>query len=160
MKKKRPSKKQNIKRQSLTFPCHPKYLITIRKVVARMWRLNKLPLRDRRLVILAVDEAVSAIVQHASAVKQTGQININIDINDVRLMVIIQDNIRYFDLDSLSELERHAILLKEKRHQISLYLINTIMDEVNYVYKKGFENELRLVKFIKPSGLAGDNSKK
>jgi anti-sigma regulatory factor (Ser/Thr protein kinase) len=151
MKKNKPSKKKNLNQQSLTFPCHPKYLVTVRKVVSRMWRLNKLPLRDMRLVTLAIDEAVSVIVQHASAIKQSGNINISLDINDVRFKVVIQDNIHYFDVDNLSESERRSLLLKEKRYQISLYLITTAMDEVTYIYKKGFENELHLIKFIKPS---------
>jgi anti-sigma regulatory factor (Ser/Thr protein kinase) len=115
-----------------------------------MWRENDLPLKDMRLVILAVDEAISAITEHAAAIKQAGNININLDMNDVRFKVVIQDNIHYFEVDHLSETERRAMLLKEKHYQIALYLITTLMDEVNYIYKKGFENELHLIKFIKP----------
>jgi anti-sigma regulatory factor (Ser/Thr protein kinase) len=153
MKENKPSKKESPNQQSLTFPCHPKYLLSIRKVVSKMWRLNKLPTKDLRLVTLAIDEAISVIVQHASAIKQNGNININLDINDVRLKVVIQDNIHYFDVDNLSETERRSLLLKERRYQISLYLITTTMDEVNYIYKKGFENELHLIKFIKPAAI-------
>jgi len=115
-----------------------------------MWRDNGLPLKEMRLVILAVDEAIGAITQHATAVKQSGNININLDMNDVRFKVVIQDNIHYFEVDHLTEDERRAMLLKEKHYQIALYLITTLMDEVNYIYKKGFENELHLIKFIKP----------
>jgi anti-sigma regulatory factor (Ser/Thr protein kinase) len=157
MKKNKPSRKKNLNQQSLTFPCHPKYLLSIRKVVSKMWRLNKLPLKDMRLVTLAIDEAVSVIVQHASAIKQSGNITINLDINDVRFKVVIQDNIHYFDVDNLSESERRTLLLKERRYQISLYLITTAMDEVSYVYKKGFENELHLIKFINPSPIQKTN---
>ncbi|MFH0888475.1 MAG: ATP-binding protein [Planctomycetota bacterium] len=159
MKKNKPSKKKIPNQQSLTFPCHPKYLVTVRKVVSRMWRLNKLPLKDMRLVTLAIDEAASVIVQHALAIKQSGNINIHLDINDVRFKAVIQDNIHYFDIDNLSETERRSLLLKERRHQISLYLITTVMDEVTYVYKKGFENELHLIKFIKPSSIQRNNLK-
>ncbi|MBI5777956.1 MAG: ATP-binding protein [Planctomycetes bacterium] len=150
MRKNKPTKGRNLKQQTLTFPCHPKYLVAIRKIVSKMWRQNGLPLSDMRLVTLAVDEAISAITQHAAAIKQSGNININLDLNDVRFKVVIQDNIHYFEVDHLSETERRAVLLKEKHYQIALYLITTLMDEVNYVYKKGFENELHLIKFIKP----------
>ena len=150
MSKNRPSKKKNLKQQTLTFPCHPKYLVAVRRIVSKMWRDNGLPLKEMRLVILAVDEAIGAIIQHATAVKQSGNININLDMNDVRFKVVIQDNIHYFEVDHLTEDERRAMLLKEKHYQIALYLITTLMDEVNYIYKKGFENELHLIKFINP----------
>src|SRR3989339_634761 len=145
-----PSNKKNLKQQTLTFPCHPKCLVAVRRIVSKMWRYNGLPLKEMRLVILAVDEAIGAITQHATAVKQSGNININLDMNDVRFKVVIQDNIHYFEVDHLTEDERRAMLLKEKHYQIALYLITTLMDEVNYIYKKGFENELHLIKFIKP----------
>jgi len=151
MRKNKPSKNRDSKQQSLTVPCHPKYLVKIRNVISRIWQQNKLPAKDMRLVTLAVDEAISAIVQHASAIKQKGNIHINLDLNDVRFKVVIEDNIPYFEVDNLPENERRNVLLKEKHYQIALYLITTLMDEVNYVYKKGFENELHLVKFIKPS---------
>ncbi|MEW6027144.1 MAG: ATP-binding protein [Planctomycetota bacterium] len=150
MRKNKPTGRRDMKQQTLTFPCHPKYLVTVRRIVSKMWRQNGLPMKDMRLVTLAVDEAISAITQHAAAVKQSGNININLDLNDVRFKVVIQDNIHYFEIDNLSETERRAMLLKERRYQIALYLITTLMDEVNYVYKKGFENELHLIKFIKP----------
>lgn len=151
MRKNKPTRKRNLKQQTLTFPCHPKYLVAIRRIVSKMWRQNGLPIKDMRLITLAVDEAISAITQHAEAIKQSGNININLDLNDVRFKVVIQDNIHYFEVDHLSEAERRTMLLKEKRYQIALYLITTLMDEVNYIYKKGFENELHLIKFIKPS---------
>jgi anti-sigma regulatory factor (Ser/Thr protein kinase) len=150
MSKKKPAKGKGARQQTLNFPCHPKHLVAVRKAVSRMWRQNGLPPKEMRLVTLAVDEAISAITQHAAAIRQTGSININLDLNEVRFKVVIQDNIHYFEIDSLSESERRIMLLKEKRHQIALYLITTLMDEVNYVYKKGFENELHLIKFIKP----------
>ncbi|MDI6732640.1 MAG: ATP-binding protein [Planctomycetota bacterium] len=151
MRKNKPKKKRSLKHQTITFPCHPKYLVTIRRIVSKMWRDNNLPLKEMRMVTLAVDEAVSSITEHAKAVKQSGNINIHLDINDIRFKAVVQDNIPYFDLDKLSQIERNTLLLKEKHYQIALYLITTLMDEVSYTYKKGFENELHLIKFIKVS---------
>lgn len=150
MSKKKPAKGgKKPRQQTLSFLCHPKHLVVVRRIIRKMWRQNGLPSKEMRFVTLAVDEAISAITQHAAAIKQAGNISVNLDLNDIRFKVVIQDNIHYFDVESLSEGERRSMLLKEKRYQIALYLITTLMDEVNYAYKKGFENELHMIKFIK-----------
>ena len=46
------------------------------------------------------------------------------------------------------ERELRAHLENERKHQMGIFLMREVMDEVNYTYRKGFQNELTLVKFV------------
>jgi len=39
-------------------------------------------------------------------------------------------------------------LAREKNYTMGIFLIRQIMDEISYVYRKGFQNELELIKFL------------
>ncbi|GAI29354.1 unnamed protein product [marine sediment metagenome] len=113
-----------------------------------MWRARKLSVKQGELVALAVDEALSAIIRHAHGMRRPGEITIELDINNVRFNALIKDKTDSFDLYPLSESEQRISLEKVKKYQLGTFLICTIMDEVTYNYKKGFQNELQLIKFI------------
>ncbi len=103
--------------------------------------------RGRRLMILAIDEAVTNIVAHRAGRPGARDVEIRIDIDDVRVRVVIDD--RGEDVDpgplSLSDLEES--LRREANRCVGIFVMRQVMDEVNYRFKKGFENELELIKF-------------
>lgn len=68
--------------------------------------------------------------------------------DNVCFKVIIKDNTNAFDFNALTEKEKMATLAKEKQYQLGVFLISTIMDEINYRYLKGFQNELQLTRFL------------
>ncbi|MFA5793521.1 MAG: ATP-binding protein [Candidatus Brocadiia bacterium] len=143
-KKKASSTNKKSLQESLTFACHPKYLAQVRRLVSKIWKQDRLPEREGRLVALAVDEALSAIVRHAIGTKRPGNIDVVIHIDDVRFKAVITDNtngnhINYTD---------PKVVKNERQYQMGVYLISAIMDEVEYSYRKGFQNELSLIKFI------------
>lgn len=145
------NKKSNFKRktlqESLSFECHPKYLSTVRRLVTRLWKVNKLNLKEGRLVALAVDEALSAIVRHAIGTKRPGNIDVAIHIDDVRFKAVITDNTNGTSVN-YHDPKFNAVLKREKEYQLGVYIISAIMDELEYSYRKGFQNELTLIKFL------------
>lgn len=145
------NKKTNPKRktlqESLSFECHPKYLSTVRRLITRLWRTNRLNIKEGRLVALAVDEALSAIVKHAIGTKRPGNIDVAIHIDDVRFKAVITDNTNGTSI-SFQDPKFNSILKMEKGYQLGIYIISAIMDEVEYSYRKGFQNELTLIKFL------------
>ena len=133
----------------LKFPCHSKYLAVVRQAILSIWKSQKLPLAQGQLVALAVDEAVSSIIQHALGMKRPdGRITVRLSLDRVCFKAIIEDQTNGFDLNLLSARKQKLILTKEKRYQLGVFLICAIMDEVFYNYKKGFQNEWQLIKFI------------
>jgi hypothetical protein len=72
-----------------------------------------------------------------------------VDIDDVRFKAVLQDSLNVFDLGvGLSESQMVETLSREKSYTMGVSLIRQIMDEVSYVYRKGFQNELELIKFL------------
>lgn len=138
-------------RQKIVVPATAKYLSGVRTIVYKLWRKQGLPQKDGRLVALAVDEALSAIINHARGMKQPGNINIELHLDDVCFKALIQDNTRSFLFDCLTEQDKQKILEREKQYQLGVFLISAIMDEISYRYHKGFQNELQLIRFINRS---------
>lgn len=134
--------------KSVVIPAEAKQLVGVRRLIHVMWQKNNLPQKEGRLVSLAVDEALSSIVHHAQGMHRPGNINVELHINDVCFRAIIQDNTNAFDFSKLSERDKKITLEREKKYQLGVFLISTIMDEIVYHYHKGFQNELQLTRFI------------
>jgi anti-sigma regulatory factor (Ser/Thr protein kinase) len=137
-----------ISTKELTFPADPRHLAEIRSTVLGMWQEHQLPDRDGRLVTLAVDEAVASIIDHARGTNRQGDVRLTVDLDETRFKAVIEDFTNHCDSSGMMEAELRAHLENERKHQLGIFLIREIMDEVNYTYKKGFQNELTLVKFI------------
>ena len=147
---KQPSKKtvnDGLKEQFL-FPAEAKHLFKARQIVEEIWAKEKLEPKEGRLVALAVDEALTSIIRHAQGMKRPGIIDVKMYMDNVCFKVIIKDNTNAFDFNALTEKEKMATLAKEKQYQLGVFLISTIMDEINYRYLKGFQNELQLTRFL------------
>lgn len=108
---------------------------------------SKLDAYNRGLVLLAVDEILTATVEDARRSNNEEKIILTFDINEVRVRVIIEDSQTEFgnDLDeeSFQMLSRDA-----SRREIDVQFIVSVFDEVTYKFQKGIENRLILTKFI------------
>jgi anti-sigma regulatory factor (Ser/Thr protein kinase) len=143
-------------KEQFYFTANARHLVKAREIIARLWKSEKLDCKEGRLVALAVDEALTSIIRHAQGMKITGDISVKMYMDDVCFKAVIKDNTNAFDFNALSEKEKMATLAKEKQYQLGVFLISTIMDEINYRYLKGFQNELQLTKFLDPIGSAAN----
>ena len=134
--------------KELTFPCEPRHLQEIRSSVKAMWTEHGLPERDGSMATLAVDEAVASIIDHARGTNRQGDIRITLDLDETRFKAVIEDFTNNCDSTGMMETELRAHMESERKHQLGIFLMREIMDEVNYTYRKGFQNELMLVKFV------------
>lgn len=137
-----------VTQKEMTILCEPKYLHEVRAAVLEACQACDIPDRDARLIVLAVDEAVSSIVWHARDTHRQGDIHITIDINETRFKALIEDFSNGGDLNAMTGEELANYLERERKYQLGIFLIREIMDEVSYNYKKGFQNDLELVKFL------------
>jgi anti-sigma regulatory factor (Ser/Thr protein kinase) len=139
----------NLVQKTISTPCHPRFLNEVRELLDETLAEVTLPRREKDLIILAVDEAVSSIVQYARFKGFQSQITLTVDIDDVRFKAVLQDSLNVFDLGvGLSESQMVETLSREKGYTMGVSLIRQIMDEISYVYRKGFQNELELIKFL------------
>mgnify|MGYP001598680735 FL=1 len=123
-------------------------LSEIRAFVEEVFRSAQIAPETAKLVVLAVDEAVTSIIRHANEDRRNGFISISIDIDDVRIRTVISDSGSLFDPGNLSKEELLGFIEGRRNLEMGIFLIRQIVDEVEYVFRKGFENQLILTKFL------------
>jgi len=135
--------------KTISKPCHPKFLNEVRGLLGESLAEIPISRRDKDLLILAVDEAVSSIVQYARFKGFQSQVTLTVDIDDVRFKATLTDSLNVFEMrGGLNETQMAENLAREKSYSMGIFLIRQIMDEISYTYRKGFQNELELIKFI------------
>lgn len=135
--------------KTISKPCHPKFLNEVRGLLGETLAEVPVSRRDKDLIILAVDEAVSSVVQYARYKGYQSQVTLTVDIDDVRFKATLVDSLNVFELrGGLNDTQMAENLAREKSYTMGIFLIRQIMDEISYVYRKGFQNELELIKFL------------
>ncbi len=102
---------------------------------------------------LAVDEAVTSIIRSQTVGLKTSQIliqdiELHIDINEVRFKAVISESEKefHYDEDDFDKLLEEAKRLR--KYDLSTFMLCRVMDEVNYEFKKGYANQLTVIKFL------------
>ena len=135
--------------KTISKPCHPKFLNEVRTLLNDSLAEVPVSRREKDLIILAVDEAVSSVVQYARYKGFENQITLSVDIDDVRFKARIEDSLNVFEMAAgLNDTQLAEKVAREKGYTMGIYLMRQIMDEISYVYRKGFQNELELIKFL------------
>ncbi len=134
--------------KEMLVPCDPKYLVEVREMVRQVCQASGLEERQGLLFSLAVDEAVTSILTNACDMGHRGELKVVIDVDETRFRALIEDHTNHLLVDMSNEAAYMAHLNRERRHQLAVFLMRKIMDEVNYSYKKGYQNDLQLVKFL------------
>ena len=135
--------------KTISMPCDSRFLSEVRTLLNETLSQASLGQRDKDLLILAVDEAASSVVRYAKFKGYRNELTLTVDIDDVRFKATLVDSLNVFDLaHGLSEAQLAEKLAREKSYTMGIFLIRRIMDEISYVYRKGFQNELELIKFL------------
>jgi len=131
--------------QDITVPNKTESLEKLRRFVLEFLAESPFPARQQRLLVLAIDEAVTSNILFSEACNRNGTTRVTIDLDETRLAVRIQDTGR--DMDSENEEHFDEYARNARRFEMGIHLIRQIMDEMHYVYRKGFQNDLELIKF-------------
>ncbi len=135
--------------KTITMPCRTEFLHEGRTLVKATLAEAGLPEREKDLLVLAVDEAVSSLVQYAQHKGYAHEVSLTVDIDDVRFKATLVDSLNVFELDGdLTPAQMEESLAGDRPFTLGIFLIRRIMDEISYVYRKGFQNELELIKFL------------
>lgn len=136
-------------RETLVITNDTKYLSTVRTFVTTMIQKSGLSRQDENKIVLAVDEAVTNIIEHGYEKDQSGTIEIEIESSAQSFIVSIRDEGKFFNPELAPDPDIMEHLKMGKKKGLGIFLMRQIMDEVKYRFKGGVKNELTLVKHIK-----------
>ncbi len=126
-----------------------KHLILVRDFVSRLIKQSRLAPADENKIILAVDEAVTNIIEHGYDEGAEGTIELEIEVAENRFTTIVRDTGRIFNPESIPNPDMKDHVRRGHKKGLGIFLMRQIMDEVRYKFKDGVKNELTLVKYIR-----------
>ncbi len=136
-------------KQSLVVKSDTMYLMQVRTFIQQSIRTSKLPSADENKIILAVDEAVSNIIEHAYGNHTSGTIEIEVETTEEIYRICIRDQGKSFQPPARAEVDIQEHIRQGNKRGLGIFLMRRVMDEVNYRFRDGIQNELILVKYIK-----------
>lgn len=126
-----------------------RHLIVVREFVTRMIRQSDLASEDENKVTLAVDEAVTNVIEHGYEGERDGSIEVEIAYDATLFRVIVRDNGKSFNPEVVSDPDITEHVKLGKKRGLGIFLMRQIMDEVRYVFREGTKNEVILTKYIR-----------
>lgn len=134
--------------EQMTVACDTKELVNIRAFVeaaARQCFTDRLMVTK---VVMAVDEAVANVMEHAYQDAKTGDVSIAIAADDEAFSVTVTDHGRRFDPNNQPGVDVKDHIRQGKRDGLGIFIIRKIMDEIKYTFTEEQCNVLRMVKYI------------
>lgn len=124
------------------------YLVQVREQVSQVVREGGFPIQFVNRLQIAVDEAVTNIIEHgyAGQPRGGGEIWIRLDVSPDRFRIEIADDGASFDPNALSDLDIASHVAQGNHGGLGVFLMRKIMDVVDYRFETGVRNRLVLVK--------------
>lgn len=133
--------------ERLSITSEMKFLDRVRNVMQKSIRKSKLSDNHENKMVLAVDEAISNVIEHAYELQKNKFIDIQISSDDQRFQVTIEHKGKSFDPKSMTNPNIRENIRQGKKRGLGIFLIRQTMDEVKYSFKNG-QNKLILIKYI------------
>lgn len=132
----------------LKIPGQTDNLEIIRNFVAGVARKVGFDLEESNKIELAVDEACTNVIEHAYQHDESKDIDIAIKIDYNKFTVVVTDRGRSFKLEEVELPDMNSYLAELRVGGLGIYLMKTLMDEVDYKSKPGGKNEVTMVKYF------------
>jgi anti-sigma regulatory factor (Ser/Thr protein kinase) len=132
--------------RDITVPNSTASLEQVRQFVSSFLAESSFGERDRRLLVLAIDETVTSNIRFSEAMDRRGDSTVSLDLTEDCLRVRIVDTGQDRDPDSTEGFEAHV--RRTRQYEMGIFLVQQIMDEIHYIFRKGFQNEMELVRFV------------
>ena len=132
----------------LKIPSQTDNLELIREFIAKVSGKVGFGEDDIDKIRIAVDEACTNVIKHAYEQEGEDHIGIIIKIDYSKLTIIVTDRGKGFDPKAIELPSLEAYLAELRVGGLGIYLMKTLMDEVDYTIKPGVGNEVRMVKYV------------
>ncbi|MBI5265946.1 MAG: SpoIIE family protein phosphatase, partial [candidate division Zixibacteria bacterium] len=138
-----------IKEISAEFIAEEKYLESIQRVVRESCATAGMARKTMTAVLLATEEAATNIIRHAYLYEK-GSLRLRIVIYKKLVAFSLIDTGRSFDPSGAGQLNLDRLVESGRKGGLGFYMIQKIMDRVEYISSAGF-NELRMIKRLDKS---------
>jgi serine/threonine-protein kinase RsbW len=126
-------------------------LSVIRDFVSKKALDAGLPMATAENIMLAVDEACTNIIKHAYKSSPEGEIILNIDYNEKKFTITIIDYGKSFEPERVPLPNLQKYYREHKVGGLGIYLMKSLMDDVEYTSIPGKYNQVLLSKNINGS---------
>ncbi len=140
--------KQASRTRELVIPNQTERLKDVRQFVAEAAQQFGFAEDDCNKITLAVDEACTNIIKHAYNYERNNTIRLHISMHGTIFEITITDQGKPFDPNLITPPNMREYLTKFKRGGLGVYLMKTVMDKVEYDFKPGPVNRVRLTKYL------------
>jgi len=142
--------KENLKVREINILSDIKNLSEVRTSVSRFLLAEGM---DESQIVdevkLAIDEALTNIIEHAYQLQKRKKINIRLKFAKDKLTVILRDRGRSCAWEEIPEPDPKRYMREEREDGWGVFLIKKLMDEITYRPNKGEHNEMVMVKYLK-----------
>ncbi|MFC1586828.1 ATP-binding protein [Planctomycetota bacterium] len=114
-----------------------------------IFKSGMVPQEWQNKITLAVDEAVSNIIEHGYQDEAEGIVDLHIEAALDKFSVIIFDSGKSFDPDEVEDVNIQDHVTTAKTGGLGIFIMRRIMDEISYTFKESERNELKMVKYFK-----------
>ena len=121
---------------------HPENLKQIRKKMSDVTSKAGFSKEEAGSIILAVDEACSNVIKHSYKHDHTQEIEVNISFKENCLTISITDSGIKFDKNAVKKRD----ITEVRPGGLGLYIIENVMDSVDYYCTKDGCNNLKMTK--------------
>ena len=136
----------------LKIPGVTENLELIRYFVSRVAEMVGFNEEEVSKIELSVDEACANVIKHAYEKKSENQIDIAIEIDFKKLVIVITDHGKGFDVGKIIDGDVKEYLAEMRVGGLGIHLIKALMDEVEYKSKPGVKTQVRIVKYFIKNG--------
>ncbi|MGH2567530.1 MAG: ATP-binding protein [Bacteroidota bacterium] len=131
-----------------TIKSQTEHLLEVRDFVSTVARDFGFSDEESSKIVLAVDEACTNIIKHAYQFDPNKEISVSIRLNKGALEILIEDEGKSFNPLAIKPPNLKQHLQQYRRGGLGVYLIKTLMDEVEYNLTPGKKNIVRLTKYL------------
>jgi serine/threonine-protein kinase RsbW len=133
----------------LRIPSRTDNLELIREFVSKVAEKVGFDEDDVGKIELACDEACSNVIKHAYEQKNGSQsLDVLIRIDLKKFTLVVTDHGRGFDPQKIKMPDMKEYLAQLKVGGLGIYLMKTLMDEVDYDIKPGVRNQVKMIKYF------------
>lgn len=128
-------------------------LARIRDFVRTKARAMGFSPEDLDKIELAVDEACANVIEHAYPPAGEGcsqQLHLCLKLEFGKFTIIITDHGETFDPSVIQPPDLSEYLAEYRVGGLGIYLMRSLMDQVDYHIQPGIKNEVRMVKYLVP----------
>jgi serine/threonine-protein kinase RsbW len=135
----------------LKIPSITENLQMIREFVLKIAAKTGFNEETQEQIALAVDEACTNVIKHAHHHDARRLMDIQIQTDANKMKITITDRGRGFDITKLKDPDVEKYIRESRHGGLGIYLIKTLMDEVDYEFNPGVKNQVQLTKYLQKS---------